>query len=64
MTTTLDRHSGLEFTSGGVDYIGLEILEHEDGVGTIWLAIPKNHDLDVSPVDLKVVLAPDVVTPV
>lgn len=64
MATTLDRHSGLEFTSGGVNYIGLEILEHEDGVGTIWLAIPKNHDLDVGPVDLKVVLAPDVVTPV
>ena len=64
MTTTLDRHSGLEFTSGGVDYIGLEILEHEDGIGTIWLAIPKNHDLDVSPVNTQVVLAPDVVTPV
>ena len=64
MATTLDRHSGLEFTSGAVVYIGLEILEHEAGVGTIWLAIPKNHDLDTGPVDLKVVLAPDVVTPI
>lgn len=62
--TTLDNHSGLEFTSGGVDYIGLEILEHEDGVGTIWLAIPKNHDLETGPVDFHIVLAPDVVTPV
>ena len=40
------------------------ILEHEDGVGTIWLAIPKNHDLDTGPVTPVVVLAPDVVTPV
>ena len=64
MATTLDRHSGLQFTSGGVDYIGLEILEHEDGIGTIWLAIPKNHDLDVGPVNTQVVLAPDVVTPI
>ena len=62
--TTLDRHSGLEFTSGGVNYIGLEILEHEDGIGTIWLAIPKNHDLDTGPVLFHIVLAPDVVTPV
>jgi hypothetical protein len=64
MATTLDRHSGLEFTSGAVVYIGLEILEHEDGIGTIWLAIPKNHDLDTGPVTPVVVLAPDVVTPV
>ncbi len=64
MSTTLDRHSGLEFTSGGTVYLGLEILEHEDGVGTIWLAIPKNHDLDVGPVTPVVVLAPDTVTPV
>lgn len=62
--TTLDRHSGMQFTSGGVDYLGLEILEHEDGVGTIWLAIPKNHDLETGPVTPVVVLAPDVVTPV
>ena len=64
MSVTLDRHSGLEFTSGAVVYLGLEILEHEDGVGTIWLAIPKNHDLESSPVTPMVVLAPDEVTPV
>lgn len=64
MVTRLDRHSGLEFTSGGVDYIGLEILEHEDGIGTIWLAIPRNHDLESGPVTPLIVLAPDVVTPV
>ena len=62
-STTLDKHSGLQFTSGGVDYIGLKLLEHEDGVGTIWEAIPKNHDLDVGPVTPVIVLAPDVVTP-
>jgi hypothetical protein len=38
-------------------------LEHEDGVGTIWLAIPKNHDLETGPEELRIVLAPDVVTP-
>ncbi len=64
MSVTLDRHSGLEFTSGTTVYIGLEILEHEDGVGTIWLAIPKNHDLESSPVTPQVVLAPDEVTPI
>ena len=63
MATTLDNHSGLEFTSGGVDYLGLELLEHEDGVGTIWLAIPKNHDLDIGPVTPVIVLAPDTVDP-
>jgi|GEM_PF-2183582 len=64
MATKLDKHSGLEFTSGGVDYIGLELLEHEAGVGTIWLAIPKNHDLETGPVTPVIVLAPDTVDPV
>ena len=59
----LDNHSGLEFTSGGVDYLGLEMLEHEDGVGTIWLAVPKSHDLETGPVTPLIVLAPDAVTP-
>ncbi len=63
MATTLDNHSGFEFTSGGVDYLGLELLEHEDGVGTIWLAIPKNHDLDIGPVTPVIVLAPDTIDP-
>ncbi len=61
MVTRLDRHSGLEFSSGGVDYIGLELLEHESGIGTIWLAIPRNHDLEAGPVTPLVVLAPDTV---
>lgn len=61
--TTLDNNSSLEFTSGGVDYLGVQLLEHEDGVGTIWLGLPKNHDLDVGPVTPVIVLAPDVVTP-
>ena len=64
MVTKLDRHSGLEFTSGGVDYYGLELLEHEAGIGTIWLAIPRNHDLEAGPVTPLIVLNPDVTTPV
>ena len=64
MATTLDVHAGVQFTSGAVVYLGLILLEHEDGVGTIWEAIPKNHDLDTGPVTPVIVLAPDVVTPV
>ena len=60
--TRVDEHSGLKFTSGGVDYMGLEMLEHEDGIGTIWIAVPKNHDLDTGPISPVIVLAPDVVT--
>ncbi len=30
------------FTSGGVDYYGLDIVEHEDGIGQIWLAAARN----------------------
>jgi len=62
--TRLDWHNGFEFTSGGVDYLGMEMLEHEDGVGTIWLAIPKNHDLETGPVTPLIVLNPDVLMPV
>ena len=70
MATTLDNHSGLEFTSGGVDYLGLELLEHKNGVGTIWHktdgatavitwdAIPSHEDSSVPifciPVDARV----------
>lgn len=62
--TRLDNHSGLQFTSGGVDYIGLKLLEHESGIGTIWFAIPRNHDLETGPVTPLIVLNPDVMTPV
>ncbi len=61
--TRLDSHAGVQFTSGGVDYQGIEMLQHEDGIGTIWLAVPKNHDLETGPVTPRIVLAPDVVTP-
>jgi hypothetical protein len=63
MVTRVRRHSGLEFTSGGIDYIGLEKIGHEDGIGSIWLAIPKNHDLETGPVTPVIVLAPSTVTP-
>jgi hypothetical protein len=39
------------------------MLRHEPGIGTIWIAIPKNHDLESSPETPRIVLAPDVVTP-
>ena len=64
MPTTHDQHSGLQFTSGGVDYVGLELLEHKDGVGSIWLAIPKDHDLETGPVTPVIVLVQGAVTPV
>ena len=64
MATTHDRHTGLQFTSGGVDYIGLEFLEHKDGIGSIWLAIPKDHDLETCPVTPVIVLAQGPVTAV
>ena len=62
MATTHDQHSGVQFTSGGVDYVGLEFLEHKDGVGSIWLAIPKDHDLETGPVTPVIVLAQGAVT--
>ncbi len=64
MATTHDQHSGFQFTSGGVDYVGLELLEHKDGVGSIWLAIPKDHDLETGPVTPVIVLVQGAVTPV
>jgi len=48
--TRVDIHAGVEFTSAGIDYLGIELLEHEDSIGTIWLAIPKKHELKVGPV--------------
>ncbi|PON17593.1 hypothetical protein C2W62_12415 [Candidatus Entotheonella serta] len=64
MATTHDRHSGLQFTSGGVDYIGLKFLEHKDNIGSIWLAILKDHDLETGPVTPVIVLTQGAVTPV
>ncbi len=63
MATTHDQHSGFQITSGGVDYVGLELLEHKDGVGSIWLAIPKDHDLATGPVTPVIVLVQGAVTP-
>lgn len=63
MATTHDQHSGFQITSGGVDYVGLELLEHKDGVGSIWLAIPKDHDLETGPVTPVIVLVQGAVTP-
>lgn len=61
--TRLDTHAGMAFTSGGVDYLGIELLECEPGIGTIWVAIPKNHDLEAGPVTPLIVLNPDVLRP-
>ena len=60
----VDFHGRVEFTSGSVVYYGIEMLQHVAGVGTIWVAIPKNHDLESVPVAPVIVLAPDVVTAV
>ena len=56
-------YGGLKYTSAAVDYIGLEYLLHFDGIGTIWVAMPKNYDLTLGPVTPVINLAPDVVTP-
>jgi len=56
-------HSSLQFSSGGVDYTPIQFLYHYDGVGSVWLAIPKNSDLEAAPVTPRIVLAPDVVVP-
>ena len=48
-----------QFSSGGVDYIGLEYLSLVTGTGSICVAIPKNHDLKVGPESIGIVLDPD-----
>jgi hypothetical protein len=53
----------LQFNSVGTIYLALELVQHSAGVGTVWLAIPKSHDLEVGPTTPRYVLAPDVVTP-
>ncbi|MHC4641240.1 MAG: phage tail protein [Planctomycetota bacterium] len=47
-----------EFTSGGVDYIGLEYLALDVGTGSIWVALRKNHDLEKGPGTPMIVLDP------
>lgn len=64
MATTHDRHTGFQFTSGGVDYVGLEFLEHKQGIGSIWLAIPKDHDLELGPITPVIILVQGLVLPV
>jgi len=45
-----------QFSSGGVDYIGLEYLSLVPGIGSIWVAMPKNHDLKVGPESIGILL--------
>jgi len=45
-----------QFSSGGVDYIGMEYLSLVPGIGSIWVAMPKNHDLKVGPESIGIVL--------
>jgi microcystin-dependent protein len=63
----VDRHDrvfgGLKYTSAAVDYIALEYLVHFDGIGTVWVAMPRNYDLTLGPVIPVINLAPDVVKP-
>ena len=54
---------GLKYTSAAVDYIALEYLVHSQGIGTIWVAMPRNYDLEISPVTPVINLAPSVVKP-
>lgn len=47
-----------EFTSGGLDWIGIEYLLHDPNWGNFWLAVYKNHDLEMGPVTPMIVLEP------
>lgn len=60
---TKSIRGGLQFTSGGVDYIALEYLVDVSGIGTIWVTIRKSYDLEMVPETPRIVLCPDVVTP-
>lgn len=64
----LDAFPGADdtFTSGGLTYIPLEFLAFVVGIGNVWLAIPKSHDLSSEPIVPVIVLdpnPPDVVAP-
>ena len=64
MATQLTKTSGLQFTDAfGVIYLGIQLLETKPGVGSIWLAIPKFHDLEQGPITPVIVLNPDGSTP-
>lgn len=56
-------NGGLKYTSAAVDYIALEYLVHSQGIGTIWVAIPRNYNLMTGPLTPVINLAPDVVKP-
>lgn len=57
--TRLDTPTNVWFTSGGVDFAGLEFLLHIPAKGNVWIAIPRNHDLEAGPVTPVIVLNPD-----
>jgi hypothetical protein len=60
----LTNTTGLQFTDHfGVLYVGLQILQVIPGTGTIWLAIPKFHDLTQGPITPIIVLDPGSTTP-
>lgn len=59
MAVQLTNTSGLEFADQyGVLYIGLQLLQVVPGSGSIWLAIPKFHDLTSGPITPVIVLSP------
>ena len=65
MAVQLTNTSGLQFTDqSGTLFIGLQILQVLPGTGTIWLAIPKFHDLSQGPIAPVIVLDPGSATPV
>lgn len=65
MAVQLTNTSGLQFADQfGVLYIGIQILQTIPEKGTIWLAIPKFHDLAQGPIMPIIVLAPGPTMPV
>jgi hypothetical protein len=65
MAIQLTNTTGLQFTDKyGILYVGLQVLQVIPGTGTIWLAIPKFHDLEQGPITPVIVLAPGETVPV
>ncbi len=59
MAVQYTNNSQIQFTDAfGVLYVGMQLLQTIPGQGTIWLAVPKFHDLTQGPITPVIVLNP------